>query len=127
LTLSKFTSAYLVLLGILIISVIGLKAIFPSQNIFIESFWGMFIFFAGITYIAYIVAYIGIKRNPEAGVLSILGAITLKMLFCFALVLIYRLKEMEMGLVFLLNFFSLYLLFTTFEIYCLLRNLRHQN
>jgi len=87
----------------------------------------MFGFLAGITYIAYIIVDIGIKRDPEVGVMVIMGSIAVKMIFCMAFVLIYSIKAKGIGLVFLLNFFSLYLLFTAFEIYCLLRNLRHQN
>ena len=87
----------------------------------------MFGFLAGITYVAYVLVDIGIKRDPEVGVMAIMGSIAVKMIFCMAFVLIYSIKAKGIGLVFLLNFFSLYLLFTAFEIYCLLRNLRHQN
>ncbi len=87
----------------------------------------MFLFLGGITYIAYLVADLGMKRNPEVGVMAIMGAITVKMLFSLAFVLIYSQKNGPLGLNFLLNFFSLYLFFSFFEIYCLLRNLRHQN
>ncbi|MNW17406.1 hypothetical protein D3C71_2165850 [compost metagenome] len=59
--------------------------------------------------------------------MAIMGSIALKMIFSMAFVLIYSLKGKENGFVFVLNFFSLYLLFSFFEIYCLLRNLRHQN
>ena len=80
-----------------------------------------------MTYIAYITADLGIKKNPEVGVMAIMASITVKMLFSLAFVLIYSMKGQQMGLTFLLNFFSLYLLFSFFEIYWLLRNLRHQN
>ncbi len=87
----------------------------------------MFGFLAGITYIAYMLVDIGVKRDPEVGIMAIMGSIAVKMIFCMAFVLIYSIKAKGIGLVFLLNFFSLYLLFTVFEVYCLLRNLRHQN
>jgi len=87
----------------------------------------MFGFLAGITYIAYMLVDIGVKRDPEVGVMAIMGSIAVKMIFCMAFVLIYSIKAKGIGHVFLLNFFSLYLLFTVFEVYCLLRNLRHQN
>jgi Ca2+/Na+ antiporter len=87
----------------------------------------VFFFLGGLTYIAYVMAYLGMKRNPEVGIMAIMGSITLKMLFSLAFVLIYSQKGQELGLSFLTNFFSLYLLFSFFEIYCLLRNLRHQN
>lgn len=101
--------------------------LFPDTQLFVNNFWLMFGFLAGITFIAYMLVDIGIKRDPEVGVMAIMGSIAVKMIFCMAFVLIYSIKAKGIGLVFLLNFFSLYLLFTAFEIYCLLRNLRHQN
>ena len=87
----------------------------------------MFGFLAGITYIAYVLVDIGIKKDPEIGVMAIMASIAIKMIFCMAFVLIYSIKVKEMGFLFISNFFSAYLLFSAFEIYCLLRNLRHQN
>ncbi|WP_316735061.1 hypothetical protein [Pedobacter aquatilis] len=126
-TLTKFTSYYFILVGALIGLSIAVPLIFPEIEILVGSFWLIFGFIAGITYIAYILAYLGINRNPEAGVMAILGSVILKMIFCMAFVLIYSINTKENGLLFVVNFFSIYLLFTAFEMYCLLRNLRHQN
>ncbi|MCX2494113.1 hypothetical protein OQX63_11560 [Pedobacter sp. PF22-3] len=104
-----------------------LPLVFPDKQLLVSNFWVMFGFLAGITYIAYMLVDIGVKRDPEVGVMAIMGSIAVKMIFCMAFVLIYSIKAKGIGLVFLLNFFSLYLLFTVFEVYCLLRNLRHQN
>jgi len=100
---------------------------FPGVPILAGKFWVVFGFLAGITFIAYVVADLGIKRNPEVGIMAIMGSIALKMIFSMAFVLIYSINTKEKGMVFVLNFFSLYLLFSFFEIYSLLRNLRHQN
>jgi len=127
LTLAKFTSIYFIFVGLLIGVVAVLPLLFPNTQLFIDNFWVMFGFLAGITYIAYMLVDIGIKRDPEVGIMAIMGSIGVKMIFCMAFVLIYSIKAKGIGPVFLLNFFSLYLLFTAFEIYCLLRNLRHQN
>ena len=126
-TLAKFTSIYFIFVGLLIGVVAVLPLLFPNAQLFIDNFWVMFGFLAGITYIAYMLVDIGVKRDPEVGIMAIMGSIAVKMIFCMAFVLIYSIKAKGIGLVFLLNFFSLYLLFTAFEIYCLLRNLRHQN
>jgi len=127
LTLAKFTSSYLIFIGVLIGIIAVLPMLFPDTQLFVKNFWLMFGFLAGITFIAYILVDIGIKRDPEVGIMAIMGSIAVKMIFCMAFVLIYSIKEKGIGVVFLLNFFSLYLLFSVFEIYCLLRNLRHQN
>lgn len=126
-TLAKFTSIYFIFVGLLIGIVAVLPLLFPEKQFFVNNFWVMFGFLAGITYIAYMLVDIGVKRDPEVGIMAIMGSIAVKMIFCMAFVLIYSIKAKGIGLVFLLNFFSLYLLFTAFEIYCLLRNLRHQN
>lgn len=107
--------------------VVLIPQILPASDFLVPSFWLIFGFLGGITYIAYILAHIGINRNPEAGVVAILGSVIVKLIFCMAFVLIYSIKAKESGILFILNFFSLYLLFTVFEMYCLLRNLRHQN
>jgi hypothetical protein len=127
LSLAKFTSSYLLYIAFLAAIVYFLPFLFPGVKLFVSSFWVLFAFFAGITFIAYVLADLGIKRNPETGVMAIMGAIALKMLFSMAFVLIYSLNSKEKGIVMVLNFFSLYLLFSFFEIYALLRNLRHQN
>ncbi|WP_421941384.1 hypothetical protein [Pedobacter sp.] len=126
-TLAKFTSIYFVFVGILIGIVAVLPVLFPNVQILAPNFWLLFGFIAGITYIAYVLVDLGLKRNPQVGIMAIMGSITVKMIFCMAFVLIYSIKVKENGLLFILNFFSLYLLFIVFEMYCLLRNLRHQN
>jgi len=127
LSLIKFTLSYLVYTAILGLVAYFLPFALPGVKLLVSKFWVLFIFLAGITFIAYILADLGIKRNPEAGIMAIMGSIALKMIFSMAFVLIYSQNTKEKGLVLVLNFFSLYLLFSFFEIYSLLRNLRHQN
>ncbi len=125
--LLKFSISYLIYTAILAGVAYGLQDQFSQVKILASKFWIVFGFLAGITFIAYVMADLGIKRNPETGIMAIMGSIAVKMIFSMAFVLIYSLNTTEKGMVFVLNFFSLYLLFSFFEIYCLLRNLRHQN
>ncbi|WP_343533651.1 hypothetical protein [Pedobacter sp.] len=124
-SLRKFIVAYFIYTLILAGAAILLKELLP--NAIAGQFWLVFGFLAGLTLIAYLLAHLGIQRNPQIGVFAILGSVIIKMLFAMAFVLIYSLKQAKGDLVFALNFFSLYLLFTLFEILGLLRNLRHQN
>ena len=126
-SVARFTIFYVVYVAFLAVIAYVLPAFFPGTTVLANQFWIVFGFLAGITFIAYFVAELGIKRNPETGIMAIMGSIALKMIFSMAFVLIYSLNTKEKGMVFVLNFFSLYLLFTFFEIYCLLRKLRHQN
>ncbi|RZK43617.1 MAG: hypothetical protein EOO90_02935 [Pedobacter sp.] len=104
-----------------------LQYLIPDVRILATHFWLVFSFCAIITFIAYVLAYLGLKRNPEVGVMAIMASVAVKMFFAMAFVLIYSINTKERGLIFPLNFFSLYLLFSFFEIFSLLRNLRHQN
>ncbi|MBC7417356.1 MAG: hypothetical protein H7325_04285 [Pedobacter sp.] len=125
-SLQKFTSSYFIFIGILIGLVIALEQMFGRSELFVQQFWLIFGFLAGITYIAYVLVDIGIKRDPQMGVIAIMGANAVKLLFCMGFVLVYILKVPGNITIFLVNFFSAYLLFSAFEIYCLLFNLRHQ-
>jgi hypothetical protein len=86
----------------------------------------VFCFIAGITFIAWLVASAGMRKGGETAVYTILGSVIVKLLFCMGFVLVYLLEFRVNSLDFALQFFSLYLLFTAFEVYCLLRNLRDQ-
>ena len=123
--LKKFTIAYLLYMFVLAGFALAIKQFFPLA--ITDQFWIIFGFISGLTFIAYLLAYVGIKRNPQIGVFAILGSVIIKMLFAMSFVLIYSLKQTKGDMAFALNFFSLYLLFTLFEILGLLRNLRHQN
>ncbi|MBY0543325.1 MAG: hypothetical protein K2P75_07965 [Sphingobacteriaceae bacterium] len=126
-SLPRFIGYYLLYTAILAGIATALPYIFPDVNLLATKFWLIFGFLSVLTFIAYILAFIGIKRNPETGILAIMGSIAVKMIFSMVFVLIYSLNHKGKDLVFIFNFFSLYLLFTFFEIYGLLRNLRHQN
>lgn len=123
--LRNFIPAYLAYSVLIAGLAMALKYFFPQAVT--QQFWLIFGFLCGLTLIAYLLAYFGIQRKPEIGVFAILGAVIIKMLFAMSFVLIYSLKQTKGDMAFALNFFSLYLLFTLFEILGLLRNLRHQN
>ena len=126
-SLTRFILLYIIYCAFLAVIAYVLQSLFAGVIVAGKNFWIVFGFLSGITFIAYLVADMGIKRNPETGIMAIMGSIALKMVFSMAFVLVYSLNHKEKGMVFVLNFFSLYLLFSFFEIYALLRNLRHQN
>lgn len=124
-TLPRFILYYFIFTLLIAGIAVSLPYLFPDTTVLIDKFWVVFCFIVGITFIAYIVAYLGIKRKPEMGVMAIMASIALKMLFCMGFVLIYVLNTAVSSLLFVFNFFSLYFLFSGFEIYALLCNLRH--
>ncbi|MBE8714762.1 hypothetical protein C4F49_13830 [Sphingobacterium sp. KB22] len=101
------------------------KWLAPAQ-LLSPNFWLMFVFIFFLTVIAYVLSVFGLSKNPEVGTMTILGGMLIKMLFALSLFIFIRFKSDENLLVLGLNFFSIYLLFTVFEVISLLRILRHQ-
>ncbi len=100
---------------------------YPDKDLLILKFWVIFGTIATLTLLAYIFSWIGIKKGGEFSIVAMMGGILLKLLFCMVLVLVYLLKFKVNDIIFAANFISLYFLFTAFEVYALLCNLRHQN
>jgi len=126
LSLSKFFiwftifTLFLIGLASLLQGPLGLAAFF------IPKFWVIFGFMAVITLMVFFVSFVGIKRGGEGQVFVVMGAIVIRLLISMIVVLFYLNKFKIDPILFVINFFSIYLSFTTFEIYCLLLNLRHQ-
>ena len=121
-----------VVLFLFLILISGLVAWFfeeknASDVILVPKFWVIFGFLSVLTIIAYGISVFGIKNGGENSVYIIMSAIIIKLLFSMMFVVVYLLKFRVNSLFFALEFFSLYFLFTSFEVYALLRNLRHQN
>ena len=104
-----------------------LQSWFAPTQILSPNFWLLLIFLYFLTIIVYFLSVLGLKKGAEAGVISILGGIVIKFLLAASLFLVILMKSSENQTVLGLNFFSLYLAFTVFEVIILLRKLRHQN
>lgn len=87
----------------------------------------MFVFLAILTALAYVASYFGIKEGGFFSAYIILGCIIIKLLFSLAFVIVYLSKFRVNSIYFAAEFFSVYFLFTAFEVYGLLCKLRHQN
>src|SRR5690606_14206325 len=68
----------------------------------------LFFFLFFLTSIVYLLSYFGIKKGGQNSVLSILGGLTLKMIFSLSLILVLILKDAENQKVLVGNFFYLY-------------------
>ncbi len=122
----NFAIYYLLLVVITASGFYLLDYFISPTPILIPHFWLVFTFMAGITLIIYFLSIVGIKKGGELQPFILLGGIVIRLLASMSLVLIYITNIKVNSILFILNFFSIYLLFTVFEIYCLLRNLRHQ-
>lgn len=96
------------------------------SNHFIPKYWVVFGFMAGIAVVVYVLSWYGIRNGGEGQVLMTMGGIVIRLLFSMLLAVFYLNTFKVDPIIFVVNFFSAYFLFTVFEIYCLLVNLRHQ-
>ena len=90
------------------------------------NFWLWFGFLAALTFFTVAGVVIGGRLKAENFAQIFLGATTIKLLLCLSFVVVHLFTHKENKLVFASNFFYLYFLNTGFEVYVLLRNLRHQ-
>ena len=100
---------------------------FLLQNELVPSFWIIFLLFAFLTISIHLFSFWGILIGNKASVRFFLGGTGLKFLIWMVFIFFYLRKYEVNQVKFLLEFFYLYLLNSSFEIYCLLCTLRNQN
>jgi hypothetical protein len=93
----------------------------------IPGFWLIFQFFSSLTFLISLGVIWAQQKGGTLGGQVFLGATTFKLVLCMTVALIYLHKYKVNDVVFVLNYFYLYFLYTAFEIYSLLSNLRVQN
>jgi hypothetical protein len=95
-----------------------------SMQVFIPEFPFFNIFFAVLAIITFRICQIGLKKSADVSVFFILGTIVLKMLLSMVMALIFIYGRKIDKLAFLISFFVPYFIYTSFEIYSLMSNLR---
>src|SRR5690606_31274474 len=117
---------YHVFAVLLAAAALGLERALAPGEILSPHFWALFIALFLLTLVAYVVSDLGIRRGGEVSIYSIMGGIFIKMMLSLVLITVLIMKFPDNKLITAINFFSIYLLFTVFEVTCLLRNLRDQ-
>lgn len=117
---------YHVFAVLLAAAALGLERALAPREILSPHFWALFIALFLLTLVAYVVSDLGIRRGGEVSIYSIMGGIFIKMMLSLVLITVLIMKFPDNKLITAINFFSIYLLFTVFEVTCLLRNLRDQ-
>lgn len=105
----------------------SVQSLMPTQNLLIPKFWVIFGFISAITLLAINICLLVTKSKNQHSTFIILAVNVIKLLFCMTLVILYLQIYTVKPVLFITNFFLVYLLFTSFEIYTLLVNLRHLN
>ena len=93
----------------------------------IPHFWLFFLYISGLTLLAFGVVLWVQQKNSEYYVQAFMAGTTVKILACLIFIVVYLMKNKINKYVFVADFFYIYLLNMAFEIYVLLRNLRHKN
>jgi sensor histidine kinase YesM len=122
--LTRF-SLYTILIGVLLFYIKDIIFIFnPSFTYFSEQYIYFIFFFGFLTALSFGISNWGLAADAEKSVLVVMGAVTVKLLvsMVFALIFIYTQKPQKLS--FLLSFFLPYFIYTGFEIYSLMSNLR---
>lgn len=114
----------LVLLSILVAAVLAVLIYFTRYELVHPLAYLILLFFALITLGAFYAIDRGSKADPGSFQMYFMGSSVLRVLLCMTVVFIYVFLARERELQFALNFFALYFVFTGFEIYSILSNLR---
>ena len=121
--ISKFL-LYSVVIAILLYSVGLISNNIFQKQLFLDKYPVFIVFFLVITSLTYFICSVGLKKEADSSVFIVLGSVVVKLLLSmvFALIFIYGNRIDKLG--FLISFFLPYFIYSTFEIYTLLYNLR---
>lgn len=117
-------SMYSFALGILLYGIAEVLNNLLERDYFLAAYPFFILFFFVIGLIAYGICAWGLKKSADSSVFIVLAAVVAKLLLSmvFALIFIYGNRIDKIG--FLISFFLPYFIYSTFEIYALLYNLR---
>ena len=82
---------------------------------------------SALTFLVLMLMLVVNEKKPDYFAQAFLGGTTIKILACLIFIYVFLSNNRLNKLVFMADFFYIYLLNTVFEIYVLLRNLRHKN
>ncbi|AKD02672.1 hypothetical protein POKO110462_09260 [Pontibacter korlensis] len=119
----RFTRNLAILTAILCI-IIGAMLQFTGYTLLHSYIWHMLLFFVFITGFTYYLTQLGHKNDPENFQVYYFASMGFRVVLSIGVVALYVWFYKEGRLQFVFNFFALYFLFTGFEIYSLLANLR---
>ncbi len=117
----------LIIATILIGLGIGALLYFTGNQLVHPYIWYILAFFVLITFLTFYVVHIGVRDDPDNFQLYFFGSSVFRVLLCMGAVFFYVYFFSEGELQFTLNFFVIYFIYTGFEIYSLLSNLRRNS
>ena len=122
----NFIRGMLLLTGLVVLLTTVLLQ-FTGDRLIHSYIWYMLVFFVFVTCFAHYVAQLGLKHDSENLHAYYYASMGVRMVFCIIAIYVYRYFHEEHLVQFVINFFVLYFIFTGFEIYALLSNLRQNS
>jgi len=98
-----------------------------NSSLLNAGFWTIFTFMSVLTFLVLVGMLVVYQKNEEYFTQAFLGGTTIKILACLIFIFVFRANNTINKLAFIVDFFYIYLLNTCFEVYVLLRKLRHKN
>jgi hypothetical protein len=118
----SFLQKFIILLIVLTLVLYALKALHPK--LVHPLIWINQVYFSIAFGLTYLLSGFAIKKMPDKMHLFYMGAMAVRFLLSIVFIFISLLLIGTNQVAFALNFFVLYLIYSWFEIYLLLRNLR---
>ena len=118
----SFLQKFIVLLITLTFGLYGFKAFYPT--LIHPLIWVAQVYFCIAFGLTYLLSGFAIKKMPDQMHLFYMGSMAVRFLLSIMFIFISLLLIKANQVAFALNFFVLYLIYSWFEIYLLLRNLR---
>jgi len=120
-------SIFLYLLFAIVLAVPPLALQFNNHADWLTpDFWLIFFFISGFTFAGMIGILLIQQRKHDYYVQGFMASTTIKILACMIFVVVFLMKNKVNKGIFLADFVYIYLFNMAFEIYVLMRNLRHQ-
>jgi uncharacterized membrane protein len=116
----------LLLTGVLILVVVGLQVFTGDKLVHPFIWWGL-LFFSFVAIFTHYITHLGFKHDSENLHAYFYAAMGVRMVFAIIAIFVYRYFHEERLIQFVFNFFALYFIYTGFEIYALLSNLRQNS
>ena len=114
----------LIILTSFLCGIISALHYFTGHALVHDFVWYTLVFFVCVTGFTYYLTQLGYKNDPENFQVYYFVSMGVRVVLCIGVVALYVYFHKEDRLLFIFNFFALYFLFTGFEIYSLLANLR---
>jgi len=123
--LSKQIAQTLIFSGVIAALVLGLQQIEGSESFIHSQIWPILIFSAVLGLIIVGMSHWGVKNlDPQSRTNLFLGTTVLRLIFSMVFIGVVLFRGVEDQMIWVANFFVVYLFYLVFEIYTILSNLR---